>query len=356
MQPQPGNRTIPLILGFIIFIIGGWSTVVLFPNSIHGQPLIIPAITLFTIFYIYLFIKWLINPKKFAEQQEARIQKMETTPVGRVALAMSYTSWTVDIQVFKFIYKKFSLFVPFLISIAVIIAVIMIPLLTGYDGQVLAVLHNHLSYNNFIYYTFPVTIFLYSLVCCAIYAFSYVFLGYLLRKKYLNIQESPTAMIGRYLRLSGFIVLLSFTWFIIIFTFGGGRKRTLVSSIANTVVAGIFSVFKLFIYTNLVRVSLGDEKSSFKETYEFVKKDVYQMLRVWFGSGILVGSAFFIIIMALVILNQIGIIPSTEAVSNIVAPAFFIGVILIFVFRAFAEQVGTFAVYLRDKSNVDILN
>lgn len=354
MQPQQ-NRTIPLILGFIILVIGGWSMVIYLPEFKQKSVFIIPVLILVTVVYVYLFIKWLINPNKFAQDQQARIQKMETTPMGRVALAISYNAWTVDIQVFKFIYKKFSLFVPFLVSIVAIMAVIMIPLLTGYDGQVLAVFHNHLSYNNFINYTFPVIIFVYSLICCAIYAFSYVFLGYLLRKKYLNIQESPFAMIGRYFRLTGFIVLLSCTWFIMALSFGG-RRRNALASIVSTVSVGIFSAFKLFVYTNIVRVSLGDEKSSFKDTYEFAKKDIYQMLRIWFGSGILVGCVFGVLFVLLFIGSESGIIPSTEAVSNIVAPALIIGVILIFVFRAFAEQIGTFAVYLKDKSNVDILN
>jgi hypothetical protein len=81
MQPQQ-NRTIPLILGFIFFVIGGWSMVAVSPEFAQKNIFIIPAIVLFTIGYIYLFVKWLVNPKKFAEEQQAQVQKMETTGYG----------------------------------------------------------------------------------------------------------------------------------------------------------------------------------------------------------------------------------------------------------------------------------
>ena len=260
-----------------------------------------------------------------------------------------------DIQVFKLIHKKFSLFVPFLISIVAIFAVVLIPLITGFNGQVLAYLYRHFSYTHFINFSFPIEVFIYSFICCALYTLSYVFLGYILRKKYLHIQESPTAVLTRYVRLSGYILLLACTWFIILCTIGG-RRRNGISSLVTRSLTDILTIFKLFLYINLVRVSLGDEKSDFKQTYEYVKKDTYQILTIWFGSGLLVSMICFGCIVLLAVFGKAGFIPNTITVQDIVAPAIFLGFGFVFIFRAFAEQIGTFSVYLKDNNNVDILN
>ena len=322
----------------------------LFPG--FGTPLITTIIVLFTLAYIWLLVKWLINPQKFKEQQIKSDQNMQNSAAGRV-LSTSINSWTVDIQIFKFIFYKFSLVIPFLISIALIFAVIYLPLIYGFDGQVLKAFYQARVSP---VWCFPLLFIIHSFICCSIYIFEYLVLGHILRKKVLNISEGISVLFARYFKLFGFVILLSFVWVLSILTFGGNKRRSTSSQVISGALGGIFSVFKLFIYSNIVRVSLGDEKSSFKETYEFVKKDAYQMLRVWFGSGLLVSSVFILFIVAIVILGKAGILPATEGVQNVVAPAFFIGLIFILAFRAFAEQIGVFSVYLKDRYNVDMID
>ena len=156
----------------------------------------------------------------------------------------------------------------------------------------------------------------------------------------------------RYLRVIGLVILLSVTWLLIILTLFG-RKKNITSEIMSTASLGVFSMLKFFMYINFVRVALGDEKSSLKETYEFAKKDVYQMLRVWFGSGLLLGAIFILCIVILLILNKVGIIHNTQ--QNIIAPAILAFLLLILVFKAFAEQIGIFNIYLKDRINVNII-
>jgi hypothetical protein len=284
------------------------------------------------------------------QNQQVNIKTSEITQIDRTMSVMRYNFWTVDIQVFRFVLKNFHLALPFIVSIVVILLLIFVPLLSGYDGYILSVLYHNLSYFSFVNYALLGIILFYSIVCCSVYVFSYLYLGFLLRKKYLNIKENPTVMISRYFRLSGYILVVSFLWFIIILTIGSSRKKNLVSSIESTAKIGILSAFKLFLYTNIVRVALGDEKSNFKQTYEFVKKDAYRMLRVWFGSGLLVGSVFVCLLAILMFVEK-----SVITQGSIVAPAFFIGIAFIFIFRSFAEQIGMFAVYMKDRDNIDII-
>ena len=345
------NKTVPLILGFVFLVIGGWPMVIYFPELRERSPMVIPVMIFVTGCYIWLFIKWLIDPKKYAERQERIAEQMNESTVG-IVLQTTTNSWNVDIQIFKLIFRNFSFVVPYIISVALISVVIIYPIKLGYIAYLLAYLYRAGVPTSLI---FPIVFLIYSLICVPIYASSYVLLGYILRRKYMNIREGIGTMVSRYFRLSGFIILLSITWFIMLFTFGGGKKNNVISSSANFLLQGFFRIFKLFMYTNLVRVSLGDEKSSFRETYQFVKKDAYQMLRVWFGSGLLVSGIFVMGIMALAILNKMGAIVATEQVNNIVAIAFFGCLIFVFAFRAFAEQIGTFAVYLKDKLNIDLI-
>ena len=73
----PKNKLPGLIIGFILFVIGGWSMIFLFPG--FGTPLITTIIALFTLAYIWLFVKWLMNPKKFKEEQIVADQNMQNT-------------------------------------------------------------------------------------------------------------------------------------------------------------------------------------------------------------------------------------------------------------------------------------
>jgi hypothetical protein len=155
--------------------------------------------------------------------------------------------------------------------------------------------------------------------------------------------------------------LLSITWFISIFTIGGKKRRgasavgDMASSVASTATGGIVSAFKMFIYMNIVRVSMGDEKSSFKDTYEFMKTDIYKLLRVWIGSGLLISTVLFLGIIVLFALTKMGVIPVNDTSKAIIAPIFFGCVVFVFIFRAFSEQIGIFSVYIKDKYQKDII-
>jgi hypothetical protein len=344
------SRMVSLILGFVFFVIGGWSVVFLFPDSTKGYPLIIPIISLFTILYIYLFIKYLISPKKFVTDQAIIEESLEKDPLGKV-VSTGLNSWNVDIEVFKVIFTKFQLFLPFLLSIIVIFALIFIPLATGSFGRMLAYFYQN---NIHPYIFFPIIIAIYSFVCCSVFVLGYTSLGYVLRKKYLSINESLSLIIGRYFKLFGFVLLLSFTWFLVILLYGSGKKEKNSGLVAKSIVPEIFRVFKLFVYMNIVRVSLGDEKSSFKGTYGLIKENIYQMLRVWFGSGLLVSGVLFMGLLILLAGEKLGIIQATEEVQNIVAPIILGSLVFIAIFRAFAEQIGLFDVYMKDKHNVSI--
>jgi hypothetical protein len=344
------SRIAALILGFVFFVIGGWSIVLFFPDSTRGYPLIIPIISLFTLLYIYLLIKYLISPKKFATDQIVMEQALDSNPLGK-AVSVSLNAWNVDIEVFKIIFTKFQLFLPFLLSIVVIFALIIIPLATGSFGRMLAYFYQN-NFNPYIF--FPIIIWVLSFVCCSVFVLGYISLGYVLRNKYLNVSESISLVFVRYFKLFGFVLLLSFTWFIIILLYGSGKKEKSSGLVVKSIVPEIFRVFKLFVYMNIVRVSLGDEKSSFKGTYGLIKENTYQMLRVWFGSGLLVSGVFFIAVLLLVIGTKFGIIPVTETSKGIVAPIFLGSLVFIAIFRAFAEQIGLFDVYMKDKHNISI--
>lgn len=355
MPPQniktPKTQLAILIIGFLFFVVGGWSAVFLFPESTKGNMFIVPAIMLFTLGYIWIFIKYIRSPKKFIEQQRATEQVWSNDPLGKVLL-VGLNSWNVDIQVFKIIFRRFSLFLPFIFSIIVILAVILTPLLTGFDGKILRFFYQN-QVNPYVF--LPIVFFAYSFICCSIYIFGYLTLGYVLRKKYLNINESHFVLVNRFFRLFGFVILLSFAWAIIVFFGSSKKKKSGVGSVVETAGHGLFDMFKFFVYMNIVRVALGDEKSGFRETYEFIKKDIYQMLRVWFGSGLLVGSALFLLLLGLFALTKYGIIPVTDASKGIIAPILLSAFAFVLIFKMFAIQIGTFGVYMKDRYNMDII-
>jgi len=279
------------------------------------------------------------------------IKGLENNPLGK-AISVGLNSWNVDIQVFKIIFGKFKLFFPFLISIIAILAVILIPLLTGFDGRILKYFYqNRVSP----YISLPIIIFTYSFICCSIYIVGYLVLGYILRKKYLNIGESLTTLISRYFRLFGTVIILSLVWVIVIM-FGSKKKKNNMNTVGETAGRGLLDTFKFFVYLNIVRVALSDEKSSFKETFGYIKRDFYQVLRVWFGSGLLVGSVLSLLLLGLFALTKFGIIPVTNTSKEIVAPVLIFAFAFVVLFKMFAIQIGTFALYLRERYNVEILN
>ena len=356
MPPQNTNftrtRFIGIIIGFIFFVIGGWSTIILFPEFRVDMPFyIIPILVIFTLGYIYVFVRMIMDRKWFAKNSEEIEENYNKNALGKVML-VGMNAGTVDIQVFKVIFKKFRLFLPFLISIIAVLAVIFIPLTSGYSGQLLKNLYQT---NTNPYISLPSIFIVYSFICCSIFVLGYITLGYILRRKYLNVSESITVIFKRYFKLFWFVILLSITWILMLLLFFSSKKKNALAEISQNASLGILSAFKMFIYINIVRVSLGDEKSGFKDTYEFAKKDIYQLLRVWWGSGLLVGGVWIFGIMFLAIGSKLGIIPDTEAVNNIIAPIFLGYLVFILLFRSFAEQIGLFSVYLKDKNNIDII-
>ena len=140
------------------------------------------------------------------QNQQLNIKENETSQISKTILKLGYSSWTVDVQVFRFIFKNFYLALPFIFSIVLILLIIFVPLLSGYDGYILSVLYRNLSYSSFVSYAFLGMFLFYSIICCSVYVYSYVCLGFLLRKKYMNIKESTMVMISRYFRLLGYII------------------------------------------------------------------------------------------------------------------------------------------------------
>jgi len=289
-------------------------------------------------------------PENIDNKNTINIKGLESNTLGKI-VSVSINSWNVDIQVFKIIFGKFKLFLPFLISVLVILAVILIPLLTGFDGRLLAYGYQN-QIDPIIFISFIV--FIYSFICCSVFVFGYLFLGYLLRRKYLNINEGAGTLISRYIRLLGTTILLSLVWVILLLITSKKKKDNRIISGEN-VGHGLLDLLKFTMYINIVRVALGDERSSLKETYRFIKDNFYSTLRVWFGSGLLVGSLLFLCLLALFPLTKFGLISVTETTKSIIAPVAFSLFAFFVLFKMFAIQIGVFAIYLKNRYSVDLI-
>ena len=224
--------------------------------------------------------------------------------------------------------------------------------INGYDATLLDIFYKaQVS----LYLTIPLLFWVNSFIGSCIFILGYIILGYILRRKYLNINESFIVIFKRFVSLFGFVLIISVVWVLMLLIISS-KKRNALAGVAQVTSLGILSMFKFFLYLNIVRVSLGDEKVSFKETYEYVKKDIYQMLRLWFGSGLTIAAAFFVFMFVVVVLLKTGVIQNPEA-NNYLMGKIFIGfMIAVFVFRAFAEQIGLFGAYLKDKYSTEIFN
>jgi hypothetical protein len=350
---QVKNKLAPgtMLILQVVFLVMVWIVILLFPEVIKTKVFLLPLTIIGTLYVIYSVTRYVMNPQKYSKQQTEKESKLEESTLGRMSLIPSQ-SWTVDIETLKIIFKKFQLFLPFLISIVVIVFLIRELLFNGFDRAVLNLLvDNNISS----YLTFPILFLVNSFFAMCIFVLGYITLGYILRKKYLNVRESPVMIIMRFFKLLNYIIILSFVWTLAILVFSSRRKNVLVN-VVQTATVGFLSISKLFLYSNIIRVSLGEEKAGLKETYEFAKKDFYQILRVWFGSGLLISAIFFVGMFVLFVISKTGLIEATEANNAIIAPVFFISLGFVFVFRAFSEQIGLFGIYIKDKYNIDIFS
>jgi len=200
MQDKNGLRTKLGLIGCIIMVVFGWFMYFKFYSEIKNPLSFMLALGLFTVFVVLVAIKIFTSSKSIAEQQTEIDKKMEGSVVGR-AVSAGVNSWNIDIEVFKVIFKKPLLVVPFAISTILIALVIYVPLQSGSIGRLLGVMYNA-GINNAI--IFPIIILVYSFVSIFIYVLGYITLGYLLRRKYLDIRENYITVL--YLDSSGCLV------------------------------------------------------------------------------------------------------------------------------------------------------
>jgi hypothetical protein len=357
---QNSNRTIlGLIVSFVI-ISAVWYIVLTFPDATKKEPLIFPALILFTALFVValamILFRSFIKKESFKQQQGEIDSNFKRTAVGKVILA-GINSWNVDWQVLKVVLKKPLFFLPFFVSLLsiVLLGIWTIKLLIPDYLKIHPIDWSTVNFGNFVL-VIIITFLAVSFICVSIYVLSYISLGYILRRKYFSVKENYFLnLVARYFKLFWFIILLSLTWIFLVFA-GMGRRRSLASRVVGMAVTGSLSAFKFFLYINIVRVSMGEEKSSFKETFETLKKDAYQFLRFWFGSGLLLTGIWFLLFFVFMVLvrSSVIFIPTTYG-PIIFLIAFVVPVCIIFAFRAFAQQIGIFSVYLKDKNNIDII-
>lgn len=350
MQDQNKGMNIGLILSFIFIVVGGWAIVFLIPNSVEGNWYIIPILSLFTLAYVVLFVKYLVNPRKFVEHQANVVNTLDSTPQGKGLLSLSTKAWGVDVSTFQVVRRNVSFVIPFLVAVCVIGLLAYFSISQGGVRDFILYAGNIGLSNRAAGF---LLVYIYSLVGCIIYTYSYIVLGYLIRRKYLLVKESFVMTFARWFRSVHLVLVLSILWWLLFFTFTR-RKRNALSQVGSYLSLGLGSAFKLFVYTNLVRISLGEATIGLSEIRKSSYENVRQVMTVWFGSGLLASSIALVFLVVALILSETGIIGSGNADQSVTGPLLIGFLILLLLCKALSNQIGLFRWYFNTTYSEDI--
>lgn len=300
------KKILTFVLVCLMFVFGGLGILFIAPQS--DNPAEAYVIGVFTLIFfggalIYGFIKLFRNPTEFWKKQKEWQEKVNKSPY----LSQVTKPWEQDIKVFKILKKNFLLGIPYLISLFLIVAF----LIFEFKHFFILSLVKNLIKPFFILHLIKTPIFgtigliffypyVLSFICFSFYVLGYLVLGELLQRKLSLAKRNILVDLGiDYIRAIPFTAILSLVWIIFLFT-KDKEDRNLPTSFLNALrrfsLYGLFIIIKYYTYINLAIIAFEDKRItiSFRESFDFFRKERINMLLIWVKSGFIFGIAFLI--------------------------------------------------------------